>query len=358
MKTIIITGGHHNSALVVAKDLLKNNFKVIWLGHRYAARSDSNDSAEYLEVTKAGIPFHELLAGKLDSNPSLTQLLNIPLGFIRAWRYLYKFKPSAVLSFGGYLGLAATFPASLMGIPVFLHEQTVIAGRANILTGKFARKIYLTWPDSTKFFPGRNTKVVGLPLRQSLLSNHPQKIFSNKLPTILIMGGKQGSHIINTQIFTALPAILTHYNLIHQTGTSSVTGDYQAAVNKKQTLSKDLAARYLPLGYIEERELASYLSSADLYLGRSGAHTAYELAVLGKRSVLIPFMHTTGSEQHLQAQLLEKSGLSIILPENELTTPRLIRAIHEGLNLESTNALNLPRDASEKLVADLINEVS
>lgn len=356
MPTIIITGGHHNSALVVAKDLLSTGYKVIWLGHRYAARGDRHDSAEYKEVTAAGIPFYELVAGKLDSRPTLSQLLNIPLGYIRAGKYLAQFKPSALLSFGGYLGLAAAVPAALMGIPVYLHEQTVIAGRANILTGKFAKRIYLTWPQSAKYFPIGKTKLVGLPLRQGLMTAKAKKPFKNNLPTLLVLGGKQGSHAINVRIFTALPALLLHYNLIHQTGTSSVTQDYESALSKKASLPKDLASRYLPHGYIGETELGQYLAVSDLYIGRSGAHAAYELAILGKKALLIPFMHTTGSEQYLQAQVLASAGLALILPESELTTPKLIRFIAESLALPAASPLKLPRDASSLIIKDILSE--
>lgn len=358
MQTIIITGGHHNSALVVAKELIAKGFKVIWLGHRHASRGDKNDSAEYKEVSESGIEFHELKAGKIDSTPTFSEISNIPLGFFRAWKYLLKFKPAAVLSFGGYLGLTASLPAHLMGIPVYLHEQTLIAGKANIVTGKFAKRVYLSFDQSAKYFPFGRSQYVGLPLRSSILNSAPEKLFNNDLPTILVLGGKQGSHIINGHIFTALPGLLINYNVIHQTGMSSVTGDYNTAIAKKDSLPTDLSSRYNPVGYIGEKEIGSYLASVELVVSRSGAHTAYELGVLGKQAVLIPFMHTTGSEQHHQAKLLEKAGLAKILPESELSTPKLLTAIKEVRSLARVEPLALPRDATSRLVNDLIANLS
>lgn len=357
MQTIIITGGHHNSALVVAKELIKKGFNVVWLGHQFASRGDTHDSAEYLEVKWAGIPFHELKAGKLDSTPTFSEIANIPLGFIRGWRYLKQFKPVAVLSFGGYLGLATSVPAYFMGIPVFLHEQTLIAGKANVITGKFAKRIYLSWDESAKYFPPGKTKLVGLPLRSSIMTSKPKKLFDNDLPTILIIGGKLGSHTINKHIFLGLPALLLRYNIIHQTGMSSVTGDFETAVAKKNSLPVDLASHYLPTSYIGEEEIGTYLASVDLIVGRSGAHTAYELAILGKRSVLIPFMHTTGSEQHQQAKLLEQAGLATILPESSLTTPSLVQTIKHALAKPNGSPLKLPKNASILLVNDLVGNL-
>lgn len=357
MKTIVITGGHHNSALVVAKELVSKGFHVVWLGHRYAARGDKNDSAEYTEVKSSGIPFYELKAGKLESVPSLSSLINIPLGFIRGLKYLLKFRPVAVLSFGGYLGLSAALPAYILRIPVYLHEQTLVAGKANAMTGKFARRIYLSWQESIKYFPKNKSQFVGLPLRPGITSAKSVKQFNNKLPTLLILGGKQGSRIINQHLFASLPSLLTKYNVIHQTGTSSVTNDYQTGLSKKEILPEDLSERYLPIGYIGEDQIGQLLTSSDLVISRSGAHMAYELALLGKASVLIPFMHTTGSEQYQQAKLLENAGLGIILPESKLTTPLLIKTISDALNLRDPSPIALPRDASSRMVNDLIADL-
>ena len=56
-KKIVFTGGHHNSALVLAKLLAEKGHKIIWFGHSFAAKADRNFSQEYQEVTKAKIKF-------------------------------------------------------------------------------------------------------------------------------------------------------------------------------------------------------------------------------------------------------------------------------------------------------------
>lgn len=356
MPKIIITGGHHNSALVVAQLLREKKIQVEWIGHRYSAKDDQNDSAEYLEVTASGFNFYELKAGKLDAN--LNNLLSIPRGIYQAWKYLTKLKPVVVLSFGGYLGFSVCLSAKLLGIPVYLHEQTMVAGKANRLTAQFARRIYLTWEHSVGFFHQSKTKLVGLPLRDSILQAKPKQLFSNHLPTILVLCGKQGSHIINQYIFQALPTLLKKYNLVHQTGMSSVTKDYETALSLKDSLPGTTASTYLPVSYIGESEIGPYLSSADLVLGRSGAHTAYELGVLGKKALLIPYMHTTGREQYKQAKFLEKSGYAQILLESELSLNKLLAQIDQVHQMRPPTAkLNLPTDAAQLLVNDLLLDI-
>jgi UDP-N-acetylglucosamine:LPS N-acetylglucosamine transferase len=64
-KPIVFTGGHHNSALLVAKRLKSRGNKIIWLGHKYTMKGDCNISQEYKDVTGEGIEFIELKSGKI-----------------------------------------------------------------------------------------------------------------------------------------------------------------------------------------------------------------------------------------------------------------------------------------------------
>ncbi len=358
MKKIVLTGGHHNSALVVAKELESRGAQVIWIGHRYIGKNNHNPSAEYQEVVASKIKFIELKAGKIDKELNLKNYLRIPLGFWRAWKYLRAIKPDAVLSFGGYLGMTVAAPAWILRIPVYLHEQTLYPGKANRVSSFFARHIYLTWPDTKTTFKGKKVELVGLPLRSSILDSSPKKIFNNSRPTILVMGGKQGSHLINTEIFNVLIELLGKYNLIHQTGTSSATKDYDVALSQKNSLPKELSDNYLPEGYINEQDIGAYYASADLVISRAGGHTAYELGVLGKKSILIPFPHTTGAEQLLQANLLEKQGIGVVIEEKELNKETLLRSIQEVLSAPKPAKLDLPKDAAERMALSLLNDLN
>lgn len=353
MHTIVITGGHHNSALALAQELIKRGHKIVWIGHQRSSRGDKTDSAEYLEVTAAGIPFHDLVAARLVLD--LRQLILFPLGVIRSFVLLKKIKPSAILSFGGYLGGTVALSGKLLGIPLYLHEQTVSAGRANKLIGALSKRIYLTWPDSEKYFPSGKTSFVGLPLREGLLSAKPAKLFTRARPTLLVMGGKQGAHALNQFIFTHLPDLLPHFNIIHQTGTNSQTRDYDRALALQNSLGS-LADCYLPLGYITTSKIGSYLRSADFYFGRSGAHICYELSLLGLPSILVPLMTTHDHEQRKNAQTLLKAKLGLILPQSELSLPHFLTKL-TALKKLSPHPLSLPLDASSRLSDTLLADL-
>ena len=351
MKKIVITGGHHNSALVVAKELRRRGVEVIWIGHRQAAAGDTNDSAEYREVTAAGFPFVVLEAGKLSLDGGVGNIIRLPMGLLRAYYLLRKYGPEAVLSFGGYLGASVAAAAWLQGIPVYLHEQTVVSGKANQFAARFARRIYLTWESSRVYFPREKSLVVGLPIRAGFLKKHT--IPHRKYPRLLVLCGKQGSHVINTFIFSNISELLKDYDVVHQTGTSSATGDWDKAQKIKLQLPRELALRYHPAGYIGEAEIAATLATADLTVGRSGAHVTYELGLLGKRAVLIPFVATTGGEQLQNAKYLASKGIAVILNQNDLTMRNFRAALSKAFKL-SPRPLPLTSDGSSRLVRDLL----
>ncbi len=346
----VITGGHHNSALVVAQDLLSQGHQVVWFGHRYAQQGDRHPSAEYLEVTASQIPFHSLKAGK----SSLNSFPKVPLGIIQAYRLLKQEQPQAVISFGSYLGLTTVIAAAFHRLPIYLHEQTVVAGKANRFSTPFARRIFLTWPQSQTYFPARKTQVVGLPLRPAIIQ--AKQNLKPKPKTLLILGGKQGSHFINQLIFQLLPQLAQEFTLHHQTGTSSVTGDYQQALQLKQSLQ---LKNYHPYGYLQETELAPLLAQASLVISRSGAHTTYELAYLAKPCLLIPYEYTHKKEQLLNAQLLEATGQATILSQAQLTPDQLYHQIHQKLSQSTPfKPLDLPLSASQEIIKTILADLS
>lgn len=349
MGLFVFTGGHHNSALVLAQYFVTQKHTVYWYGHKKSSRKDRNASAEYKEVTGSKIKFFDLPAGR--ANLNFSELIRIPYGFAIALINLIRHKPQAVISFGGYLGATTALAASLLGIPVFLHEQTVVAGKANKLIGRLARRVYLTWDSSQKFFPKKKTLVVGLPLRPSILEAKTTKFFDRLRPTLLVMGGKQGAHYLNHFIFNNLHELLRDFNVIHQTGTSSETHDLDQALSLRGSLGS-LSDSYLPLGYITEKEIGQYLKSADYYLGRSGAHITYELLLLQVKSILLPLSSTHQSEQYKNAEELVKAKQAVIINQHNLTLTNFLEAVAQIKKLKPQNT-DLSIDATEKVYHDI-----
>ncbi|MEK7091025.1 MAG: UDP-N-acetylglucosamine--N-acetylmuramyl-(pentapeptide) pyrophosphoryl-undecaprenol N-acetylglucosamine transferase [Patescibacteria group bacterium] len=335
MKRLVFTGGHHTSALEVAKALKGKGWQIIWFGHRHSMWGDKSDSAEYTEVTAASIKFIDLKAGKFFRTFNPLKLIRIPFGLFQAFYYLLLLKPVGIVSFGGYMAVPTVLAGWLLGIPSIAHEQTVVSGWANKFISLFVRKVALAWSDSVRHYPPHKSVVIGLPLRSEIIKIRKPKTENRKL--IYITGGKQGSQTINKVVFAALPELLANYRIIHQTG----------------NLDYSTAQSYLKDGYecfsFDSSKAVSALSQAAVVVSRAGAHIVYELAYLKKPCVLIPISHTSHDEQLLNAQILERNHQAVILPESKLSPQSLISSIKQAFQL-IPGKLMLPIDASEKLI--------
>jgi UDP-N-acetylglucosamine--N-acetylmuramyl-(pentapeptide) pyrophosphoryl-undecaprenol N-acetylglucosamine transferase len=356
-KKVVICGGHHNSALVVAEALREKGYQVFWLGHKYSMIGDKNPSAEYLEVTKKEFPFVEIKAGKFQPRYQFFHyLLRIPLGFWQSFTSLQRIKPDLIFSFGGYLALPVAYAGFLLGIPVVTHEQTAISGWANKMIARVAKKVFVTHETSSKYFPQEKVVVTGLPIREEVLKKG-KKLFQNGKKTIYVTGGKQGAHVVNEAIFAILPELLEKFNVIHQCGSTSVFNDIKKAKGLKERLG-DKGKYYWPKEYFFEEEIGSVFSSADLVISRAGAHTVYELLALKKPSILIPIPWASGNEQEENAKVLVNAGLGEILPQKELEAGKLWGAILEfEKNLSSKSTIppspKIEADATPKIVSEI-----
>ncbi len=350
---ITFTGGHHNSSLVIAKELLKQDYGIVWIGHKYTMSGDKKVSAEYLEVTRAGIPFHELKTGKIYKKLNPLEYLKLIMGFSQAFIYLLNIRPQLIFSSGGYLSVPVVVSGWLLGIPVVTHEQTVTAGWANRVVAKFAQKIFLTHTSSLKDFPRSKSVVTGLPLRKGLLTSKGIKI--TKPPTIYITCGKQGSHIINQAVFPLIPSLIENFRVIHQTGAHSNTPDQDKARRLKASLPPKFRSRYIHKGYFFETEATRFLKSSSLIISRAGAHTVYEILLLNKRAILIPISWVSHNEQQKNAEIVVKNGLGIVLPESELSPKKLQQTIDEALKLKPSKGIekNIIADATERIVEEI-----
>ncbi|NTV31294.1 UDP-N-acetylglucosamine--N-acetylmuramyl-(pentapeptide) pyrophosphoryl-undecaprenol N-acetylglucosamine transferase [candidate division WWE3 bacterium] len=334
LPTIAFTGGHHNSALSVAVEVEKRKLaKVIWFGHKFTMLGDTKPSAEFTEVTKNNIPFYDIKAGKVYKTFNLIHWLRLPFGFFQSYWYLMRVRPALVVSFGGYLAAPVVLAAWLQGIPSVTHEQTSVVGLSNRFISLFVKKIFITWPQSKQYFDSEKTVVTGLPLRENIFTTQTsEKLFNNSLPVIYVTGGKQGSHVINMAIRDVLPRLLEFANVIHQSGATTVTNDFEALAEIRKRLPDNLRDRYLLFPYIYQDQIGNIFSQTDLIIARAGAHTVYEVAALGMPALFIPIPWVSHNEQYKNARMLVNKGSAIIVPEDSLTPQSLLQEIKRMLD--------------------------
>ncbi|MFW6143382.1 MAG: UDP-N-acetylglucosamine--N-acetylmuramyl-(pentapeptide) pyrophosphoryl-undecaprenol N-acetylglucosamine transferase [Patescibacteria group bacterium] len=339
---IAFTGGHHTSALAVIDALKKRSvtkradLEMVFFGHRWAIGAPGVESNEFKDVQAKEIPFVNINAGKLSRTFKPLDWLRIPFGFVQAFFLLLKHRPDLIISFGGYLAVPVVLSGWILGIPSVTHEQTVVCGWANKFIARFAKKIFISWPQSRDYFPESKVILTGLPLRKEIVTLAGEKSSGSvrrvdsetkqklsglpEWPTVYITGGKQGSRVINDAVEGCVERLLTRLSVIHQCGIR----DFEKFLQVENQLPEKRKANYVVYDYFDQEEISRVFRSADFVIGRSGAHTVYELAALGKPAILIPIPWVSHNEQRKNAEVLSEVGSVIILPQEELTPERLL----------------------------------
>jgi len=360
---IVITGGHHSSALPVIKKLREDypDVQICWFGHKFSALGDKNPTLEFREITALNIPFYHIHAGKFYRTLNLKRLAKIPFGFFQCLYLLTKIKPDAILSFGGYIAVPTVIAGWVLGIPSITHEQTVVAGWANRVVSKFTKKVLVSWLQSQKYFPKEKTVFVGLPLRKEIFEVKSQSfLIESNLPTIYITTGKIGSHVINKVVGECLSNLLSFCNVIHQCGDNSVFSDFEMLTSLKSELSNTIGKYYLRK-FIFEDEIGEAFSKSDLVVSRSGAHTTGELLALKKPCLLIPIPWVSHNEQYENAKILVDTGLGTILPEDKLIQQNLADCVKTALEKldrkGNTSVQNHGVESAELIVQQLMSIV-
>jgi len=334
---ILITGGHLGPALAVI-DEIDNKATVVFVGRRFALDQEKTLSLEYEEITKRRIAFYHLSTGRITRLLNLRSTLNvlkIPLGLYQTLAILKKVRPNLILSFGGYIGFPICVIGFLLRIPIFIHEQTIKPGLANRLTGIFAKKIFISFPGSKKYFPRAKVIVSGNPVRKNLLAIHKKPFDLDKHhPVIYFTGGSLGSHSVNVHVEKILPQILKKYIVIHQTGKIKQYNDYQRLTHKRNKLAKGLKKNYYLRDYFFEDELGYVYSVSDLVVGRSGANTVFELIAAKIPAVFIPLPWSANQEQLKQSEIFHRAGVGEVFHQSQ-DSKHLLKTIEKVIaNLE------------------------
>lgn len=360
---LVITGGHHSSALPVILELRKKlpNLEIFWFGHKHSIKGDTNETLEYREVTQLGIPFYSLQAGKLYRTFDPVRIAKVPLGLIHAFILLRKIKPDLILSFGGYLAAPTVIAGSFLGIKSVTHEQTVVAGYANKVIARFADKVLISWPQSKIYFPEHKTILTGIPLRSDISKVKSLSFKSNNsLPTIYITAGKTGSHAINAVVKDCLAELLTFANVIHQTGDVSTFNDYEELDKQYSEIKGKVPGDYFLRRYVFSDEIGEAFSVSSLIISRAGAHITSEILALEKPALLIPIPWVSHNEQFENARVIVNSGLGTLLEESALSSTTLVTSIKSVLNdisrytLKDSSYKSYIREDASALIVDSV----
>ncbi len=334
------TGGHFYPALAVAEELKKRGAKIYYFGTEKGIESKKDFPSEKkflynITGVRGKNSLHAVLSGY--------KLLRTSLSIAKIVK---KEKPDAVLCFGGYTSVPLGLAAVMTGVPLFIHEQNSVPSYANLFLSKFAKKIFLTFDYSKKFFSEKKAVVTGLPVRKQIKDdiNEEKTIARKKLglkdkKTVLIFGGSQGSKRLS-QIGFELAKNLRDIQFI-------VIG------GKHYQKPSHIPENSYYFEYIDRIGLA--YASSDIVISRSGASSTYEIMLSGKFAIFVPYPYAASDHQFFNVFWLEEKGLCKVIRESDLSVENIIPVLKsEELPLKKIEKglKNLSVYDSEKIIVD------
>lgn len=344
------TGGHIVPGLALADLMRAQGIAVCWIG--------GDRPLEQRLVSSAGLALHSLpISGVRGSG--IQGWLCLPWrllrSVLRAWTLLFKFKPQAVITFGGYVTGPVGVAAWLQRRPLFLHEQNAIAGMTNRCLLPLVKQAFTAFPNS---FSKNNSgllnnwlakskakiTVVGNPLPDVLL----KKINSGELQRaerstknplrILVTGGSQGAMFLNKNLpplFASLQQSNINFEVWHQAGAKhqdAVCACYQAC--GLPVVSNHVAAEELSVEapvrvteFIDDMVVA--YAWADVVLCRAGAMTVSEIASCGLPAIFFPLPSAVDDHQWFNAQYLVQHGAAYVMRQADFDAQQLQRWLSE-----------------------------
>lgn len=278
---------------------------------------------------------------------------------------LFMIYPDVVMSKGGYTSVPVVIAAWILRIPIVVHESDAVPGKANILGGKHARYIAVSYNETLEKFPQDRVLLTGIPMRKSLLtpptgSTSLPFTISGDAPVLLILGGSQGAERVNELILESLDELLPVYTIIHQTGAAHF--DLVDRTATELITDPLLRARYHAVPFMSGEVLNSALHRAALVISRAGSGTIHEVAVHGKPSILIPIPEEISHDQRTNAYSYARTGGAIVMEEKNLHDGLLrqeIDRIMQDQGLYATMCANAlafaPSNASEEIARMIIH---
>ena len=305
------TGGHIFPALAIADAIkvLRPASEMLFIGTR--------DKIEARVVPRSGYRFGSIWISGFQRGLHLRNFLfplKIGVSLVQSYIHLRRFKPHVAVGTGGYVSGPVLWMASVLGVPVILHESNSTPGVATRLMARRAGTVFTAIPGTaTKLRRADHVKLVGTPVRQATGRVSQTKAYErfgleSGKKTLLVLGGSLGAASLNHAVLGVVDRLIDHgIQLVWQTGRFQ-DGPIQQA----------LAGRTIGWAgpFIDEIEYA--YAAADLAVCRAGAATVAELKASGTPAILVPYPRATDDHQTMNAQAMEEAGAAVMIRDSDL----------------------------------------
>jgi UDP-N-acetylglucosamine--N-acetylmuramyl-(pentapeptide) pyrophosphoryl-undecaprenol N-acetylglucosamine transferase len=351
------TGGHFFPAEALAMTLSGRGYRpVLMTDGRSAGRGSHAFAYDDRHVLPgAGIAGRGVARG-------IQAVGALAAGTLAARRILVGLNAGAIVGFGGYPSVPPVLAARLarLAIPVILHEQNAVLGRANRALSRFATRLALSAEPTTRVPAGIATTLVGNPVRPAIAALADIAYLPPETDgpiNLLVTGGSLGARVLSEVVpksLIALPENLrTRLRVVQQARQedgAGVRAAYEAA---------GIEAEVAPFF----ADIPRHLAAAHLVIARAGASTIAELAVAGRPAILVPLPNAIDDHQTANAAALARLGAAWVMPQPQFNadalTARLARLLADpaALAIAAEAARGQGRVEAAGALADLVEHM-
>ena len=345
------TAGHVIPAIQLSRELIRNNYKVIFItDYRMFDFVEKNIKEKNFKLL--------CLKGRgLHKNSILKNLLSLYLLFLAVFQSLYfiiMYRPILSYGFGGGITIAPLMLSKIFKAPIILHEGNAVLGKANKFLYKHADML-------TTFFPHLDDNInnyykyrfVGMPVRKEIekISKKKYEVNDNDLINILITGGSLGAEVMATKIAKAISyfpeKLKNKISIIQQVRKENYL--YVKELYNKSSIKFKLE------NYIEN--MPKSLCWCHLIICRSGAGTLAENLISGKPSIMIPLPISSDNHQMKNALMIEKIGAGQIINDTELNDRDILISKLKSIILNTEGLYMMSKLAKKNSTLDSSNEL-
>lgn len=315
VRALLAGGGSagHTSPMLATADAMRRlrpDTEIVCLGTARGLETRVVPDAGYRLELIPPVPLPRHLGADLARVP-----LRLWASMAAASDVLRRVDPHVVVGFGGYVSMPAYLAARRARVPIVLHEGNALPG----LTNRFGARV-CTDRVATSFPDTRlpHATYTGLPIRRSIsqLDRAAARVtacaafgLDPTLPTLLVTGGSQGAARINETLGYAAQSLAeAGVQVLHVVGPK---GSVEPVV-------RGIASppAYVVVPFVDKMELA--YAVADATVGRAGASSVTEAAVLGLPAVFVPLPIGNG-EQRLNAAAVVAAGGALLVDNDDFT---------------------------------------
>ena len=326
------SGGHVTPVLAVINELskLENDLDVTFVCDK-AFEPQSRGLMKHASVPVAikTIPagkfrrYHgESLLDKLKDVRTmaynLRDIVFIIAGFIKSLGMLIASRPDVVFAKGGYVCLPFGLAASLLRIPLIIHDSDTRPGLTNKVLARFAAAIGTGSPVENYGYDQAKTHYVGVPIQSQFTSfteeqrreaRHDIGMIDVTAPLVVVTGGGLGSRSINeAMVASAKTVIEAGIHVYHVTGKNH----YNEVVDRVPQ-----HAHYMTVPFVY-KDMHTVLGAADMVVSRASATFIQELAGLAKPAILIPARQL--GDQVKNARVYDDAKAAVVMTDDDIAS--------------------------------------